>query len=150
MNRVIAAVFVLLGAGCIEDIEPDVGPLTVQQCSNADTDPEVDVSFSADVVPILASAEINCVRCHTPTGETPIGLQASGFDVSTFDTLRAGGRRSGPDIVIPGSPCESILLQKIAGTAGFGARMPLGGPPFVSPEDFALISDWVAEGALEN
>jgi hypothetical protein len=35
-------------------------------------------------------------------------------------------------------------------TPPFGSRMPYNGPPFYSPEDRAVLRDWIAEGARNN
>lgn len=150
-TALLAGIGALMLVGCIDSIEPELGLLSSGQCSNEDSNPDVEVSFSRDIVEgILTHPEIDCARCHTAEGATPVGLQASGFDAGSYQSFRAGGFRSGSDIVIPGAPCDSIVIQKVAGTAGFGSRMPLNGPPFLSAEELTLFSDWVAEGALDN
>jgi hypothetical protein len=135
-------------AGCATLIEPDVGPLAHEPCANVDSDPGHDVSFSHDITPILT--EYHCAKCHTPTGETPIGFLVGGLDLSSYDTLRAGGVRSMANIVIPGMPCDSVLLQKVSPGPPFGSRMPLDGPPYLGDDDVRTISDWIVEGANDN
>jgi hypothetical protein len=142
-----AALLVLL-AGCAQLIEPEVGPPARAACSDVDSDPEHDVSFAQDVGGIID--EYHCRDCHTPGGKTPIGLEVGGLDLSSYDTLRVGGTRSGAAIIVPAMPCSSVLLQKVSAGPPFGARMPLDGPTYLEADDLQLISDWIAEGARDN
>jgi len=144
----LALVAVVALAGCAKLFEPEVGPLAHEPCTNADTDPAHDVSFSRDLAPIID--EYHCKRCHTPDGETPIGFLVGGLDLTSYDTLRAGGVRSMANIVIPGMPCDSVLVQKVSPGPPFGSRMPLDGPDYLEDEDIALLADWIAEGAHDN
>jgi hypothetical protein len=140
------AMIATLLAGCIADLGPEVGPPRRALCDNADSEPGTATSYERDIVPILDGNR--CFDCHTPGGKTPFGLEVSGLDLSTRSTLLAGGGRSAATIVLPGRPCESILLQKIQDTPPFGGRMPLDGPPFVDPFEIQTIGDWIAEGGL--
>ena len=142
----VAVVFAL--GGCIDKLEPTVGPPVREVCQNADHDLSRDVRFSADVSSIID--EYHCRDCHTPTGKTPIGIEVGGLDLSSYDSLRAGGVRSSGTIVIPGQPCESVLLQKVGEGPPFGSRMPLDGPPYLEAEDLDVISDWIFEGAVDD
>lgn len=138
-------------AGCLDTLGPEVGPLTQPRCFDVDSDPGTDVGFDADIrLAIFDREDVHCTRCHTPGGETPIGLQVSGLDLSSLSTLRAGGIQSADAIVEPGSPCSSVLIQKLGQAPPFGARMPLDGPPYLSITDLQLISDWIVEGAHDN
>lgn len=94
------------------------------------------VSFVREIAPILA---VHCQGCHHS------GKAAMGFDLSSFDALKKGGKQSGPDeIVVPGKPGDSRLLEVIEAEAE--PRMPLKLPPL--PESsIALIARWIAEGA---
>jgi hypothetical protein len=74
----------------------------------------------------------------------------TGLDLSSLSSLRAGGRNSGPRIVVDLAPCESILFQKVDVAPPFGSRMPLGGPPFLSEDEIRLLHDWIAEGGNDN
>lgn len=140
--------FVVLLAGCLDRLEPDTGMLTRAPCTNVDSDPAHDVSFAGGVVPLLK--EYHCASCHTPGGKTPIGVVVGGLDLTSYDTLRAGGARSMAQIVVPGDACTSVLLQKLDPGPPYGARMPLDGPTYLEPEDLARISDWIIEGARDN
>ncbi len=149
MRRVLAALAVALAAGCLQRLDPDIGPLAHAPCANDDSDPSTRVSFAADVHDGLFKTS-HCLGCHTPTGKTPIGLEVGGLDLSTYDTLIAGGRQSGAQIVVPGQPCESVLVQKLGEAPPFGARMPLAGPPFLTDDQLQVVADWIAEGADDD
>jgi hypothetical protein len=140
--------YLVLAAGCLDQLEPSVGAPLRAACQDADHDPSHDVSFAADIDPLIH--EYHCRTCHTPGGATPIGLEVSGFDLSTYETLRAGGARSMAMIIVPGQPCESVLLQKVGEGPPYGARMPLNGPTYLEDEDLEVISDWIFEGARDN
>jgi hypothetical protein len=129
-------------------IEPEVGePLTA--CVDADSNPAVKVVFKDQIRPIMAGkvpGPTPCAMCHSPLGGTMEGLNATGFDVHTLGDLRKGGRNTFDDIVVPGKPCASAIVQKLKGTYG-GARMPKGGP-YWTAEQIQLMIDWIAEGAI--
>jgi hypothetical protein len=146
--------FALVLTGCSLDYEPDVGPPhAVAQdptapdggrsgCDNADSDPNVTTSFSADVRPLLTRSPGGC-GCH-------LGRTTSGLDVSSYDAMRRGGLYSGVSIVVAGDPCNSILVQKVGRTPPFGSRMPFNGPPYYTSDEVQVFHDWIAEGAANN
>ncbi|MBZ0231552.1 MAG: hypothetical protein K8M05_04320 [Deltaproteobacteria bacterium] len=152
----------LAGTGCDLVYEPDVGllneadPLGPDASGGSgddgavaaggpcgDGDPTTTVSFAMHVRPLLGRSPGSCTGCHGTSA-------ASGFNVTSYEALRRGGQVSNAQIVVPGRPCESVLYQKLSPAPPFGARMPYNGPPFYSPEDRALLRDWIAEGALNN
>jgi hypothetical protein len=130
-------------AGCLDALAPEVGPPSEVTTCDADSDPTREVSFATDVSPIFRRA---CDRCHQPGGD---GQQQSGLDVSTYDSLRAGGTRSVGTIVIDRMPCSSVLYQKTGPAPPFGMRMPRNASP-LADADRALIHDWIAEGAEDD
>ena len=142
----------LLGAaGCLDVLGPDVGPARPSTCTGTDSDPARAVHFQADLLRgVFARAGVECARCHTPGGADPVGVRESGFDISTYQSFRAGGARSGTDVVIPGDPCASILVQKLGDSPPFGARMPRNGPPYLTPTELRQVEDWIAEGARDD
>ena len=147
-------VVALLLAGCLDAVDaldPDVGQPIAPRCVNQDSDPDDTVSFSRDVLPIfrVEAGPVGCA-CHQPTDPNPIGLEQTGLNLGSYDSLRAGGQNSGAQIILDGLPCDSILWQKISPGPPFGARMPFNGPPFLSDDDRRLIADWIAEGARDN
>jgi hypothetical protein len=146
------AVAVALGGAVLAAcaLEPDVGPLLAGTCKNADRDPDHSVSFSGDIRPLFNRMMAGC-GCHMPSASGPgAGTQLSGLDLSSLAALRAGGANSGSRIVVAGEPCSSILYLKIEQAPPFGARMPLGGPPFFTDEEEDLLHDWISEGAANN
>ncbi len=143
-------IVVITLVGCIESATPDVGEPIGERCDSADSDPVTSVSYSQDIRAGILVDRGRCVRCHTPEGATPIGVSIAMFDMSTYQTLRQGGRTSGVGVIVSGDPCGSVLPKKIGPAPPFGSRMPYDGPPYLSDEDQQLVHDWIAEGALEN
>lgn len=141
----------VLLAGCIaESLEPGVGPLRAGLCEPEDSDPERDVSYAKDIAPLLERpfGKAGC-SCHQPSSPVTVGIQASGLSLGSYSALMRGGR-GGDMIVVPGDPCASLLVQKTSNAPPSGARMPSDGPPYLSPSEQRLLSDWVAEGAHDN
>jgi hypothetical protein len=55
------------------------------------------------------------------------------------------------DLVKPGNPEASYLLKKVRGDADIsGSRMPLDGPPYLTPQQIAGIEGWIEAGAPNN
>lgn len=146
-----ALAMILALSGCLGELEPERGELRAGVCTPEDSDPAYDVSFKDDVFPLLErmSPEPGC-GCHMPSSRRPVGIQLSGLDLSSYASLRRGGTTSLEEIVVPGDPCSSILVQKLSPAPPFGARMPSSGPPYLTPSERALIADWIAEGAHDN
>lgn len=156
--KLLAAITLL--TGCTVMYEPDVGPLQAAPPDAAtsvtgdggnipitgvcgDSDPNVTVSFAQHIRPLLNRSPGGCAGCH--------GTNAtSGFSIGSYEALRRGGQASGTRIVLPGKPCDSILVQKLGFAPPFGARMPYNGPPFYTSTELTLFRDWVAEGAQNN
>lgn len=135
-------------AGC--GLAPDVGPQLAGTCDNADRDPDVEVSFSQQIRPLIVRGMGGC-GCHLPTaGGAGPATQITGLDLSSLASLRAGGHNSGARVVVPLQPCDSVMYQKVSDAPPFGSRMPLNGPPYLSADELALLHDWIAEGALDN
>lgn len=141
----------LVCTGCLDSVGPEVGPLVQPLCVDVDSDPATEVRFEAEIrLALFDRDDVHCTRCHTPDGETPLGLEVSGLDLSSVTTLRTGGIQSAETIVVPGSPCTSVLIQKLGQAPPFGARMPLDGPPYLSAAELQRIADWIVEGARDN
>lgn len=109
-----------------------------------------EVSFSADVLPIL---EVACLECHTSSGE---GGAASGYTVDDYDSVMKG-TQFGP-VVVPGSRMSSNLYLVIAGKTAPEIRMPPhheeswaeGRGTALGGEQIELIGSWIDQGALNN
>ena len=95
------------------------------------------VSYSRDVAPILA---FHCHYCHGNRRQVPAG----DLDTRTYATLMRGGGLG--DIIRPGNPDRSLLVQFIEGKRGPDKRMPGKAPP-LSARDIETIRRWIAEGA---
>jgi hypothetical protein len=95
--------------------------------------PSNPAGYSRDVAPVLA---MRCSRCHGDQG-APSG----GLDTRSWAGLK--------DVVEPGDPDRSLLVEFIEGRRGPQHRMPLGEPP-LPPTQIASIRRWIAEGARED
>lgn len=118
-------------------------PLISASCS-------LPVSFNKDIKPILTA---NCLECHDGSGE---GSMASGFSVSTYDSVLKG-TKYGP-VITPGSSESSSLYRMIAHKADPKIQMPphhdestaKGREDALTPRQIELIQKWIDEGAKNN
>ena len=138
-------------SACLAELEPEVGPLRAGTCISKDSDPMLQVSFAKDVLPLFqrSGGQGGCT-CHQPSNRSTPGIDQSGLSLETYRTLVRGGNMSRENIVVPGDPCSSIIVQKVSSAPPFGTRMPPSGPPFMTPAEIALLADWIAEGAHDN
>lgn len=130
-------------------IEPEVGE-RLSACVDSDSDPNVTVSFKAQIRPLMDGTFATpkpCMNCHypSPSRGTMEGLNRTGLNLETLGTLRKGGVHTADDIVVPGQPCKSAIVQKLKGTYA-DARMPKDGP-YWNAQQLQLMIDWIAEGA---
>jgi hypothetical protein len=132
-----------LGA-CLSELEPNVGPVIAGQCKNEDSDPEAEVSFTDEVLPML---QMGC-GCHDPKSGGS-AIDTTGFAVGSRREVMRGGNKSSDKIVIAGDACGSVLVQKCSEAPPFGSRMPISGPYFTSDE-MSILRDWIIEGAHDN
>lgn len=102
---------------------------------------EKEVSFKADVQPILAK---NCVECHSAGGT---GAEKSGLLMSSYENLMKGTRFGA--IVKPGDSLTSALIMLVEGRADPSIRMPHQKDP-LSKDQIALLRSWVEQGAKNN
>ncbi|SMO34612.1 T9SS type A sorting domain-containing protein [Gracilimonas mengyeensis] len=94
------------------------------------------VDYETEIQPIFNS---NCVTCHG---------SSSGVTLSSYDAvMNSVGNQYGSNIVVPGAPDDSPLVDKIEPNPEFGSRMPQGGS--LSDEEIQLIRTWISEGADE-
>ena len=94
-----------------------------------------EVSFKSEVAPILVR---RCLGCHDHA------KAKGGLNLDTFALLRKGGKTAGADILVPGDPEGSGLIESIRPDAE--PRMPYKQPPLPA-EETALLERWVREGA---
>ena len=88
-----------------------------------------DPFFDQRVRPVLTA---NCLPCHDAK------THASGFAISSLDSVAAGGSRHGA-AVIPGDPAASPLVRILKGQ--LTPRMPLG--KTLPDADLAIIETWI-------
>ena len=81
----------------------------------------------------------NCTSCHGASGS---------LNLTSYTNLMAGTSNHGP-VVTTGNGSESIIIQKLRGTASFGSQMPASGC-CLSEKDIQLIETWIDEGADET
>ncbi len=86
------------------------------------------------VRPVL---ERHCLSCHNDRD------RKGGLSLVSAETFRKGGESGA--VVAPGDPSASYLLDMVTPQEG-KAAMPKGSAP-LSPEELALLRDWIAAGA---
>lgn len=139
-----------LSAGCLDGLAPSVGDAIVGRCDPEDSNPELDISFNVDVLPLfLRSPREGGCGCHNSSAGSS-GYRLSNLDLRSYERVMQGGLISGDNHVVAGNPCMSILYLKLTSAPPFGSRMPNSGPPFFTREELALVHDWIAEGALDD
>ncbi|MBG84199.1 MAG: hypothetical protein CMJ40_06590 [Phycisphaerae bacterium] len=90
---------------------------------------------------VEAMLEARCAQCHGAK------KQKAGIQVFPVEQIFAGSREDW--VVIPGSPGESSLLERIKLPEGHDDIMPPSGPPMTATE-VKQIEVWIREGADAN
>ena len=111
---------------------------------------ERQVSFSADVKPILDNY---CIQCHSGSGE---GQSASGFAVDDYGSLMQGTKFG--QVVVPGSAMSSSLYLVVTEKVDPKIHMPphhdeslAEGRGFaLSRTHIETIETWIDQGAKNN
>jgi hypothetical protein len=111
---------------------------------------ERQVSFSADVKPILDNY---CISCHSGSGE---GESASGFAVDDYDSVMRGTKFG--KVVVPGSAMSSSLYLVVTEKVDPKIHMPphhdeslAEGRGFaLSRTNIETIGTWIDQGAKDN
>ena len=80
-----------------------------------------------------------CTDCHGTGG-------SGGLSVTPYSSIMTTGIH-GP-VVVP-FDSNSVIVRKLKGTAGFGSRMPQGGP-FLPDAEIQTFVQWIMNGALET
>jgi mono/diheme cytochrome c family protein len=115
-----------------------IATLALAAAQNKQDQPKTDTvrktDFAHDIQPILAA---NCYKCHGPA------MQMARLRLDAKKTALAGGQSG--KVILPGNAAGSILYQRVSGTTKL-ERMPMG-PTALSPEQIALIRDWINQGA---
>ena len=89
-------------------------------------DPEQDVSFADDILPIFAL--YSCSDCHKPSGQNPDLTEANAYNALV------------PAYVSAGNSNGSSLYTQLA----------INGHRNVDAESLALIKKWIDDGAQNN
>ncbi len=126
MKKIYLPILIFSISGCLSNVEDVTG---VEQTN---------VSFSADVQPILISN--GCVGCHS----------SGNFNLTDYQSLiNSNGSQYGTNLIVIGDPDNSGLVDKIEPSPQSGNRMPTGGP-FLTGNEIQTIRAWIQEGALNN
>lgn len=88
------------------------------------------LTFVDTIGPLL---QARCGGCHGDAG-------VQGLNLTTYQTAMKGGI-NGP-VIIPGDPDNSLIIQKQSGPQPHFAQL--------SPEELALVLDWIKAGAPEK
>lgn len=98
-----------------------------------------EVSFTKNIAPILAA---KCQGCHNDK------KSSMGFNLTTFNKMKQGGKQTGPDeMIVPGKPEESRFVEVVLDDAQ--PRMPFK-LKSLSQDEITLIRNWVAQGAIND
>ena len=154
----------VLGVAACSSLDPNIGGwrtdtpsseeagVSVEGGADGDDTPgEGEVQFGRDIRPIMERPRENmdgkgCNGCHYRTAANHTGTDLSGLDLSTLGELRKGGGSSGPRIIVPGKPNESVLIQALRGQYAYSSRMPKGGP-YWGTKEMDLVTKWIEQGA---
>jgi hypothetical protein len=94
------------------------------------------VDYQTQIQPIFND---NCTSCHGSNG---------GVDLRSYNALMNSiGNNYGTNVVVPGNPNASGLVDKIEPNPQFGNRMPNANG--IPQSDINLIRQWISEGANE-
>jgi len=103
--------------------------------------PEKQVSYQADVVPIIKD---HCIECHSTGGK---GLEDSGLNMSSYSALMRG-TKFGP-IIVQGDSVSSTLMRLIEHKADPSIAMPHHKAKL--PDDhIEIVRIWIDQGAKDN
>ena len=98
------------------------------------------VDYLTQIQPIFNNN--GCTGCHGGSG---------GLILTSYENLMLGNSNNGP-VITAGDADNSILVQKISGTANFGGRMPAGNPSYFDShqDELQLIKNLINEGSQNN
>ncbi|WP_224361784.1 Ig-like domain-containing protein [Hyalangium versicolor] len=105
-------------------------------------------SYAQNVEPIWSPT---CTTCHSDnTSSGSLNLQA-GSSYASLVNKNGIGECNSLKRVLPGQPEESLLVQKISGTA-CGGRMPQNDPEYFDTNtgELIMIRSWILAGAPNN
>jgi hypothetical protein len=91
-------------------------------------------TFTTDILPIFKQS---CTMCHGTLG---------GWDATNYQSAMTSGDHA--PVIIPGDAQNSLLVQKLLGTATQGGIMPPAGK--LPDSIIQTIVDWINAGAPEK
>jgi hypothetical protein len=91
-----------------------------------------DIGFNADVRPILSD---RCFACHGPDSAARKG------------ELRLDGREDALDVIVPGIPEKSELINRVTHPDPDEVMPPPEAKLSISAAEIAILRQWIAEGA---
>lgn len=112
---------------------------TVERCVTTPAVPAGCVDYATMIQPLL---DHNCTRCHAGT-RPPQWLR-----LDSYDAVIAGSVRRNE--VAACQPQASLLVDKISAAPSLGRRMPYDGPPYLTAQQQAMVSQWIANGAQRS
>ena len=112
------------------------GTTTVDECGECGGDNSSCVNYSTEIQPIFSTNSL-CTGCHGTSG---------GLSLTSYENLMLGNSNNGP-VVNAGNGANSLIIQKLRGTAG--SQMPMG-DCCLEDESIDLIETWIDEGAQNN
>lgn len=114
----------------------------IEDVTIGDTYDPPEISYSDDIQPIFTSS-CGGSGCH-------INSSTNGVNLSSYSSvMNSVGSVYGTNIVIPGEPDESPLIDKIEANPDKGNRMPNGGP-YLTADEINKIRAWIEGGAEDN
>ncbi|HJN69613.1 MAG: hypothetical protein QF859_02350 [Candidatus Marinimicrobia bacterium] len=102
--------------------------------NDANDDEICDISYLTQIQPIF---DASCTSCHGGSGS---------LSLTSYENLMLGNSNNGP-VVNAGNGANSLIIQKLRGTAG--SQMPMG-DCCLNDESIDLIETWIDEGAQDN
>lgn len=118
---------------------PEAAATAADAPAAAPPDPRADGRVTFDEVERIFKQR--CIECHSDNAK--LEAPPEGLRLTSIGAILAGGDRIA---VIPGNPQGSEIVRRVEGLAD--PRMPLDGPPWLAPDEIALLRDWIAGGAL--
>lgn len=115
-----------------------VGILLLPGLLAAPSSPAAEITFNRDIRPLLSE---NCYSCHGPDKNARKGKLR--LDIATEATATREGRRA----IAPGHPEQSEVMKRLRAASPDDLMPPPESHKRLSPEQIALIGDWITQGA---
>lgn len=108
------------------------------------------VSFADDIQPIFNA---KCISCHSEGSFAGIvGIDMRLAEGQAYDSIvnQPSSQNTSFTLIEPGDADSSLLFLKVSSNdPPVGSTMPLIGQT-LSPDELALLRDWIDQGALDN